>query len=91
MPDHLHFAGQLGTASLAMVMHTFKSYTAKQLVALGVAPPVWQSGYHDHALRDDEDYCARVGYLLQNPLRAALVERVEDYPFLILPEWWEGN
>ena len=74
--------------TLASVMHTFKSYTANRLSRSGVLPPVWQAGYHDHALRDDEDYRVRVRYLLQNPVRAGLVPRAEDYPYLVLPEWW---
>jgi len=74
--------------TLASVMHSLKSYSAKRLARMGVAAPVWQDGYHDHGLRDDEDYMARVRYLLQNPLRAGLARRVEEFPFVILPDWW---
>ena len=88
MPDHLHLVGQLGESTLAKVMHTLKSYSAHGLSVAGVETPVWQKGYHDHGLRDDEDYRARVRYVLQNPLRAGLVQRVEDYPYVILPDWW---
>ena len=88
MPDHLHLAGQLGESPLCDVMHTLKSYSAQRLINAGVASPVWQKGYFDHALRDDEDYRIRVRYLIENPLRAGLVERIEDYPYLILPRWW---
>ncbi len=88
MPDHLHLVGQLGESTLAKVMHTLKSYSAHSLSVAGVETPVWQKGYHDHGLRDDEDYRARVQYVLQNPLRAGLVQRVEDYPYVILPDWW---
>ncbi len=88
MPDHVHLAGQLGESSLSNVMHTLKSYTANRLADLGVAAPVWQPGYHDHALRDDEDYSVRIQYLIDNPVRVGLVERIEDYPYFILPTWW---
>ena len=53
-----------------------------------VKTPVWQEGYYDHGLRDDEDYRAGVRYVMQNPIRAGLVRRVEDYPYIILPRWW---
>ncbi len=69
-------------------MHTLKSYTANRLAELGVDAPVWQRGYHDHALRDDEDYSVRIQYLIDNPVRAGLVERIEDYPYVILPTRW---
>ncbi|MBT8135763.1 MAG: transposase [Gammaproteobacteria bacterium] len=88
MPDHLHLAGRLGEGSLASVMHTLKSFTANQLVGNGVMSPVWQDGYHDHQLRDDEDYGVHVRYLIENPTRAGLVEHLDDYPYLIFPDWW---
>ena len=88
MPDHMHMAGQLGESSLPSVMHGLKSYTSNRLTDLGVTAPVWQPGYHDHALRDDEDYAVRIRYLIDNPVRAGLVERAEDYPYIIWPEWW---
>lgn len=95
MPDHLHFVGQLGKGSrqdapptLAKVMHTLKSYSAHRLAAAGVEVPVWQDGFHDHGLRDDEDYRVKVQYVLQNPVRAGLVGGVEEYPYVILPDWW---
>ena len=88
MPDHLHLVGQLGESTLAKVMHTLKSYSASRLALAGVEMPVWQEGYHDHGLRDEEDYRVRVQYVVQNPVRAGLVRRVEDFPYVILPDWW---
>jgi REP element-mobilizing transposase RayT len=88
MPDHLHIAGQLREKALAGIMHSLKSFTANRLSATGVRAPVWQDGYHDHGLRHDEDYRTKVRYVLENPVRAGLVERAEDYAYLILPEWW---
>jgi len=69
-------------------MHTLKGYSANHLIRTGVKTPIWCEGYHDHGLRDDEDYRARVQYVLQNPLRAGLAQQVEDFPFVILPDWW---
>ena len=91
MPDHLHIVGELGQSTLSQVMHSLKSFSGRQLVAAGVIPPVWQDGYYDHGLRDDEDYRLKIRYVLQNPVRAGLVRRVHDYPHLILPEWWRGD
>ena len=70
-------------------MHSFKSYTSNRLAGLGVEAPVWQRGYHDHGLRDDEDYFERIRYLIENTIRAGLVECPDDYPYMILPGWWE--
>jgi putative transposase len=88
MPDHVHLAGELGRCTLANVMHALKGYSANRLARMGVERPIWQRAYHDHALRDEADYETRVRYLLENPVRAGLVTRVEDYPHVILPVWW---
>ena len=43
--------------------------------------PVWQPGFHDHAVRSGEDVVAIARYVVANPLRAGLVRSVGDYPF----------
>jgi len=86
MPDHLHIAGMLGQDTLDKYMHSLKSYSANKLSQQGVATPIWQRGFHDHALRDDEDHRVRVDYLIDNPVRGGLVRHAVDYPFIILPD-----
>ena len=41
---------------------------------------LWQAGYHDHALRSDEDVREVALYVIANPRRAGLVDRFRDYP-----------
>ncbi len=90
MPDHLHLVGQLRHAGLASVLQSLKGFTGGQLMRRGVAAPVWQAGYHDHCLRDREDYGVKVMYVLNNPVRAGLVRHFLDYPYLIVPSWCRG-
>lgn len=45
---------------------------------------VWQRGFHDRALRQEEDLIATARYVVANPLRAGLVDRIGDYP------WWDA-
>jgi len=42
---------------------------------------LWQPGYHEHILRDEEvsDIVAR--YILENPVRAGLASQLGEYPF----------
>jgi hypothetical protein len=47
----------------------------------GQAGALWQPNFHDRALRIDEDRKAVARYVIANPVRAGLVERVGDYPF----------
>ncbi|MDN5849970.1 MAG: transposase [Nitrococcus sp.] len=82
MPDHVHYLLCLRTADLAAVMRRFKSQSAKSVNALTYRTgPLWQKGYHDHALRAEEDIKQVARYIIANPLRARLCNRVGDYPY----------
>ncbi len=82
MPDHLHWLLQLGEhKSLAEVVRLFKGRTAHDLNNhLHRRGSVWQRGFYDHALRKEEDIKQVARYLVANPLRANLVQRIEEYP-----------
>lgn len=43
---------------------------------------LWQRYGHDHVLEDDEAARAVVRYIIDNPVKAGLVARVEDYPYI---------
>jgi REP element-mobilizing transposase RayT len=75
MPHHLHWLFVLKQGRLQDVVGSVKSVTAHRL-----KQPIWQDGYHDHALRREEDLRAIARYIIRNPVRAGLVERVGDYP-----------
>jgi hypothetical protein len=42
--------------------------------------------FFDHRLRDDEQFNLKADYILHNPVRAGLVTKVEDWPYL-----WMSN
>ncbi|MEM1264313.1 MAG: transposase [Pseudomonadota bacterium] len=89
MPNHVHMACALTKcSSLSRLMQSYKSFTAHRLVDLGAEAPVWQTGYHDHAARSEQEYVDCIRYLLDNPVRAELVDRAQDYPFLYAHEDW---
>jgi hypothetical protein len=46
----------------------------------------WQRDFFEHRLRHDESLQEKIQYVLENPVRAALVEDWWDWPFTILPE-----
>jgi len=82
MPDHLHWLFQLTDgASLAKVMQRFKGCSAR---AIHVSDPdqgsVWQANYYDRALRTEENVRSVARYIIANPIRAGLVDKVGDYP-----------
>lgn len=81
MPEHVHWLLSLRSASLSGVIQAFKSRSARAMnAASGGSGAIWQRGFYDHQLRDDEDLLAQARYILANPIRSGLVNRVEDYP-----------
>jgi REP element-mobilizing transposase RayT len=82
MPDHLHWLFTLQNADLSAVARRFKSASARRVNrALGtVGERLWQAGFHDHALRREEDLPGIARYIVANPLRAGWVGSVRDYP-----------
>jgi REP element-mobilizing transposase RayT len=83
MPDHFHWLITLGPqTSLERVMHDVKRDTARRvnLRRGGVGNPLWQPGYFDRALRAEDDVLAIARYIVMNPIRAGLCQRVGDYP-----------
>ena len=82
MPDHLHLLVEgMSDASNALTFinraKQYSGYYFKQ--AFGTR--LWQRYGFEHTLRDDEAALSVARYILENPVRAGLVDRVQDYPF----------
>ena len=76
MPDHIHWLMQLGSIkNLSATVQSFKS-----MISRAIGRSVFQKGFYDHGVRRDEDVKAIARYIVANPLRAGLVERIEEYP-----------
>ncbi|MHA3737035.1 REP-associated tyrosine transposase [Pseudomonas sp. Eth.TT006] len=81
MPDHLHWLVELKQGSLAQLMCRVKARSCRSINLMsGSQGSLWQRGYYDRALRRDEDLKAAARYIVMNPLRAGLVQRLGDYP-----------
>ena len=77
MPDHMHWLFSLQDSyTLSQTVRMIKS-RASRLAGI----PLWQRGFHDHALGADKDLLPTARYIIANPLRAGLVERVGEYPY----------
>jgi len=82
MPDHWHGLVELGEHDgLSLVMNRFKSITSKRARRVEHIPGIWARGFHDHALRRDENIHRAARYIVANPVRAGLVRRSLDYPY----------
>ncbi|MBK9704138.1 MAG: transposase [Betaproteobacteria bacterium] len=87
MPDHVHWLVTLSAGSLDGLVARAKSRSAREINALRSTQgtPVWQRGFHDHALRRDEDVREVARYIVGNPVRAGIVGNARDYP------WWDAE
>ncbi len=79
MPDHLHLLISPYTDSLSNLMGRWKSFIAYQLMRKGLKEKCWQRSFYDHALRKKEDIKSTAQYIINNPVRAGLVNQWQDY------------
>jgi REP element-mobilizing transposase RayT len=89
MPDHVHLLllplrDQDGWPfPLVDILQCMKSATAHRInKLLHTSGPVWEEESFDHILRSDESLKEKCQYIWQNPVKAGLVARPEDYPWL---------
>jgi putative transposase len=83
MPDHVHLfcaPAIRPTQSLEKWISFWKSVTVRRWPAQNQLP-VWQRHFWDTQLRQGESYAAKWEYVVQNPVRAGLVTRSEDWPY----------
>jgi REP element-mobilizing transposase RayT len=84
MPNHVHFfcAPRRDDRGLEWMVGKWKEWTVKYAQrTLGVSMPLWQEEFFDHLLRSSESYEDKWTYVRQNPVRAGLVARAEDWPY----------
>jgi putative transposase len=80
MLDHVHFFAEPGEEPLPFDnwVTVWKSGVARVLKQPGWR---WQAGSFHHRIRSYEDYIAKRSYMDENPVRAGLVERIDDWPY----------
>jgi REP element-mobilizing transposase RayT len=90
MPNHVHvMIEQMEGFLLADCVHAWKSFTAKAANKhLGRTGAFWAPEYFDRYIRDQAHFDSAVHYIHENPVKAGLVVRSEDW------QWssaWKGN
>lgn len=82
MPDHLHLLLQAGEVDLSRVVKRLKGDSARALNReIGRSGRFWDPGFHDRAIRKTEQLRPAARYIIANPIRAGLVEKVGNYPY----------
>ena len=81
MPDHLHLVLAVPqSTTLGRVMQLIKGRFANRChKSFGGSGPLWQSRYHDRALKGERELNAAIAYVEQNPVAAGLVAEAAEY------------
>ena len=76
MPDHLHVIAQFDhRAGMPRIISALKQHLARHA---GVS---WQKGFFDHRLSGEHEVAEKCRYVRNNPVRAGLCAKVEDWPY----------
>ena len=77
MPNHVHIIlmiqdedSQQGTSpTISRVVQQLKGTVTKK-----IGKAIWQKGFYDHVIRDEQDYLVRRKYIEENPVKWAMDE-----------------
>jgi putative transposase len=83
MPDHFHVlitvgAGMTIERAVQLIKGGFAFRAGREL---GFHAPVWQKGFSEIRVLDMDAYEAQCAYIWENPVRAHLVSRAEEYAY----------
>ena len=83
MPNHVHILIEMMEEySLSEVMHSIKSYAAHQAnKILGQKGRIWAVESFDRYIRDAGHFRNTIRYIEENPVKAGLCGRAEDWEF----------
>jgi putative DNA methylase len=83
MPNHVHALLTPGAGwELGQILHSWKSFTSNECnKLLGRRGEFWQTESFDRYVRDERHYRNAVVYIENNPVKAGLCERPEDWPW----------
>ncbi|MFZ2632555.1 MAG: transposase [Desulfosalsimonadaceae bacterium] len=83
MPDHVHLLIQpINDWGLSKILQGLKGFTAREInKVLGRKGSFWQDENFDHLIRNARDWLDKFDYIHNNPVKAGLVDKPQDYPF----------
>jgi REP element-mobilizing transposase RayT len=77
MPDHIHLLLSFpDVPSYSRQIGEWKKWLVKRHAIS------WQENFFDHRLRVNENFKQKAEYILQNPVRAGLVQKMTDWPYV---------
>jgi putative transposase len=82
LPEHFHFIINPDKSNISEILKKIKqifgaNFRKKHGLHSG---HVWQSGFYDHIIRNEEDLEKHINYIHLNPVKHGLVSNPFDYP-----------
>jgi len=90
MPDHAHILlkplekrpGEW--FDLAQIAKLIKGVSSRRInELLGSSGRVWKDDRYDKVVRDQDEFDVKIEYMLQNPVKAGLADKPENYKFFV--------
>jgi REP element-mobilizing transposase RayT len=91
MPNHVHAVlWPMPIHTLSRIVQSWKRYTAREANKLlnRTGETFWQPEAFDHWIRDDEEHARCCRYVVNNPVKARLCARPEDWKW---SSAWRGD
>jgi len=81
MPDHFHVLITVGRdMSIERAVQLIKGgFAFRATRQLGFTAPVWQKGFSEVRVLEQEAFAGQAEYIRDNPVAAHLIDRAEDY------------
>jgi putative transposase len=83
MPNHVHLlitvSGDMSIEKAVQMIKGGFSYRAKK--EIGIAGEIWQRGFSDVRVKDEASFVEHRSYIYENPVKAGLVIRADQYPY----------
>ena len=97
MPDHVHMIFRPldkpggSYCPLPEILKSVKGFSSRRIKASVGAAPVWQTESFDRIIRTPEEWREKYEYVRNNAVKAGIVERPEDYPWLVCGEGFAND
>ena len=88
MPDHVHLL--LQDQEVVDFVRLFKGKMTPRARKIEPERRLWQRSFFDHALRKEQSLTDIACYIWENPVRAAMADEPEEYPWSgseVWPNW----
>jgi REP element-mobilizing transposase RayT len=89
MPNHVHVIIKLREGyQLSKQVISWKKFSSRQInERLNSSKSIWQTDYYDRFIRNEKHLMDAVNYIHNNPVKAGLVAKEEDWEFSSAKGW----